>query len=83
MAVNTSLGEPAFVCQPSAGSFTALSAICTHQGCSVLWQQSAQHFQCPCHGARFGLDGSVQRGPARAPLQKLNVRRRGDRISTG
>lgn len=81
VAVNAPSGQPAFVCQASAGSFTALSAICTHQGCAVQWLQSAQHFQCPCHGARFALNGSVQRGPAGAPLQRLTIHRRDDRLS--
>ncbi len=51
--------------------FTALSLVCTHLGCTV--EPSANGFQCPCHGSRYGPQGEVQRGPSRRPLQALQV----------
>ena len=40
----------------------AISLICTHLGCIVKSQ--ADGFECPCHGSRFALDGSLKKGPA-------------------
>jgi Rieske Fe-S protein len=55
------------VTQPSAGSITVLTAVCTHQGCLVDTVSNGV-ISCPCHGSQFSLTGAVQAGPARAPL---------------
>ncbi len=66
--------EPAYLMQPKAGSFLAYSAVCTHQGCTVGFDQPSDEFACPCHGARFdGGTGDVVRGPARDPLRPITV----------
>jgi cytochrome b6-f complex iron-sulfur subunit len=44
----------------------AISLICTHLGCIV--KAVTEGFECPCHGSRFHLDGTVARGPAPSPL---------------
>jgi cytochrome b6-f complex iron-sulfur subunit len=53
----------------NAGTYVAVSDLCTHQGCAVNFSNSKKHLVCPCHGAEFGLDGSVVKGPASTPLQ--------------
>jgi len=40
----------------------AISTVCTHLGCIV--KSTTEGFECPCHGSRFTIDGSVARGPA-------------------
>jgi Rieske Fe-S protein len=56
------------VTQPTAGTFKAFTAVCTHQGCLVS-SISNGLILCPCHGSKFSIvDGSVQAGPAPAPL---------------
>ena len=44
--------------------FHVLSAVCTHLGCTVQWNQEKREFACPCHGSHFDADGSVLSGPA-------------------
>ncbi len=46
------------------GEFHAISAVCTHLGCTVQWKDDLKEFDCPCHGSRFHHDGSVIGGPA-------------------
>jgi len=42
----------------------AVSAICTHAGCTVGYNAAARTLDCPCHGARYDETGRVIRGPA-------------------
>lgn len=44
----------------------AVSLVCTHLGCIV--KGGVDGFECPCHGSRFRLDGSVTKGPAPTSL---------------
>jgi cytochrome b6-f complex iron-sulfur subunit len=57
------------VARVEEAKFVACSAICTHKGCQVVYEHSSKQFVCPCHKARYGLDGQVLRGPARLPLK--------------
>ena len=45
---------------------------CSHLGCSINFKQDARTFDCPCHGSRFHLDGTVLHGPAQNPLSHLS-----------
>jgi cytochrome b6-f complex iron-sulfur subunit len=47
-------------------SFRAVSAVCTHLGCTV--NLAGNGFHCPCHGSVFDQSGTVLGGPAPAPL---------------
>jgi cytochrome b6-f complex iron-sulfur subunit len=49
-------------------SFTALTATCTHEGCTITGFQSP-NYVCPCHGSMFTTSGSVAQGPAAQPLR--------------
>ena len=64
-------------------SFYAISASCTHLGCTVKYTKLNQpkhaeiggqvktvpfEFHCPCHGSKFYADGTNFAGPAPAPL---------------
>jgi Rieske Fe-S protein len=60
------------ITQPEAGSFTGLSAVCTHTGCIVNRVEGAT-LVCPCHGSRYGLDGSLEQGPAPRGLDSRPV----------
>lgn len=50
------------------GRLHELSARCTHLGCIVAFNRATRTWDCPCHGSRFALDGSVLEGPAVSPL---------------
>jgi Rieske Fe-S protein len=71
------------VTQPTAGTFKAFSAVCTHQGCLVAGV-SNNAIVCPCHGSTFSTsDGSVLGGPAPAPLAAVPVSVSGSQLTIG
>ncbi|MFD6160317.1 ubiquinol-cytochrome c reductase iron-sulfur subunit [Nocardia sp. NPDC060256] len=70
------------VTQPSAGTFVGLSATCTHAGCTVASVANGT-INCPCHGSKYKLDGSVSNGPATKALAAKTVRVVGDSVVTG
>ncbi len=49
-------------------SYKALSAVCTHLGCTPNWVEERRRFECPCHGSIFDEKGVVIAGPAPRPL---------------
>lgn len=57
--------EKLFVVRDKRG-FRALSAVCTHLGCTVSTKREGYH--CPCHGSLFAADGENLDGPAPRPL---------------
>lgn len=48
------------------------SAVCTHMGCIVRWNNAEQSWDCPCHGSRFDTKGEVIEGPALKALASLS-----------
>src|SRR5689334_7995203 len=58
--------------QPEAGRFEGLSAVCTHTGC-IVDKVADGLIECPCHGSRYHLDGTVAKGPAPRPLTSRPV----------
>jgi cytochrome b6-f complex iron-sulfur subunit len=66
-------GERAMLVHREDGQFVAYSVVCTHQGCVVLYRDG--ELVCPCHGSVFdpARGGAAVRGPAREPLQEVEV----------
>jgi cytochrome b6-f complex iron-sulfur subunit len=66
---------PALLSHTEAG-FTAVSLVCTHLGCTL--GETADGFNCACHGSQFTFDGTARRGPAEKPLDSLSVKQTAD-----
>ena len=69
--VQTSLGT-FLLARTAQETFTALTAVCTHEGCSITGFGNNQYV-CPCHGSRFTTTGSVANGPTTRALQQYTT----------
>ncbi|MEB3229651.1 MAG: ubiquinol-cytochrome c reductase iron-sulfur subunit [Leptolyngbyaceae bacterium] len=56
-----------------AAKVLAVNSLCTHQGCSVKWDDSGL-LVCPCHRSAFNVDGTVSKGPAEKPLNSFEAK---------
>jgi cytochrome b6-f complex iron-sulfur subunit len=45
--------------------------VCTHLGCIFAYDDTAQHFACPCHGSQFARNGDWIAGPAPRGLDRF------------
>lgn len=54
------------------GAECALSAVCTHLGGILQWNDREQSWDCPLHGSRFDPSGEVIEGPATKPLARID-----------
>lgn len=52
------------------GAEQAVSAVCTHLGGVLRWNDAESSWDCPLHGSRFDTDGSVLEGPATCGLRR-------------
>lgn len=65
--------EQIAVWRDEEGKLHALSANCTHKGCTVTWNNADRTWDCPCHGSVFERDGAVIHGPARERLPEREI----------
>jgi cytochrome b6-f complex iron-sulfur subunit len=72
--------KPAIVINTDQG-VKAYSAICTHLGCVVAYNDMVGAIQCPCHDGRFNpSSGAVISGPPPAPLPPITASVENDQI---
>jgi cytochrome b6-f complex iron-sulfur subunit len=61
--------KPVIIVSTKAAGLKAFSAICTHLGCVVAWDQHKNVIHCPCHEGIFNpTTGQVVSGPPPRPL---------------
>ena len=60
------------------GKLTACSAVCTHLGCLVHWDNAQNLIACPCHGAKYKQTGEIISGPQPLPLPVFKARVEGE-----
>ena len=68
--VQSSAGN-ALVSRTAQDTFTAVTAVCTHEGCPLGWNPEQRLIRCPCHGGAYDVSGQVVDGPPPAPLHRL------------
>ncbi|GIH76805.1 FAD-dependent oxidoreductase [Planobispora longispora] len=66
-------GKQCAVYRDDDGHIHAVSAVCTHLGCVVGFNDAERTWECPCHGSRFDVDGQVLQGPATEPLDRFEL----------
>ena len=63
-------GTQVLVARTAQDAFAAVTAICTHEACTINGVTGAT-FVCPCHGSRFSTSGAVLNGPATRALRQF------------
>jgi glycine/D-amino acid oxidase-like deaminating enzyme/nitrite reductase/ring-hydroxylating ferredoxin subunit len=64
-------GKKVAASRDERGRLIVRSAVCTHMGCIVKWNEAERTWDCPCHGSRFSARGDVLSGPAESPLSPV------------
>ena len=59
------------VSRDADGTLHSVSAVCTHLGCIVAWNNAELSWDCPCHASRFAPNGAVLHGPAVTDLKQM------------
>ena len=72
--------HPALLVRLGNGEYRAMSAVCTHMGCTVQYQPDTQQVWCPCHNGRYDLTGRNIQGPPPRPLLTYDVKVHGEEI---
>jgi cytochrome b6-f complex iron-sulfur subunit len=65
---------PAMLIHHEDGRWVALSAVCTHLGCTVQYEPQADRIHCACHGGVYNpYTGANVSGPPPKPLKLFKV----------
>jgi Rieske Fe-S protein len=72
--------RPGLLIMNSDGTYRALSATCTHLGCTVQYRSDLREVWCACHNGIYDLNGRNVSGPPPRPLDVFDVHVRGDEI---
>ena len=62
-----------FLVRLEDGGFIAMSLKCSHLGCSIVWDEKANEFICPCHSSKFDITGDVINPPAPRALDVYEI----------
>jgi cytochrome b6-f complex iron-sulfur subunit len=72
--------RPAILILTPDDKYHALSAVCTHLGCTVQYRPDLQEVWCPCHNGKYSVNGATISGPPPLPLEKFEVILKGNDI---
>jgi cytochrome b6-f complex iron-sulfur subunit len=72
--------RPALLLMTPEGEYRALSAVCTHLGCTVQYRNDLGEIWCACHNGLYDLNGRNISGPPPRPLEVFQIHVRGDEI---
>lgn len=70
--------DPIIVLRTGERTYAALSAVCTHRGCTV--EVAGDRLECPCHGSQYNREGTVLEGPAERALGRFTTTVDGARL---
>ena len=66
--------SPAMLIHHQDGRWIALTAVCTHLGCTVQYEPQADRIHCACHGGVYNAyTGANVSGPPPKPLKTFKV----------
>ena len=66
--------RPALLIHHEDGRWIAMTAVCTHLGCTVQYEPQADRIHCACHGGVYNpYTGSNVSGPPPKPLTLYKV----------
>lgn len=72
--------RPALLVHTANGEYRAMSATCTHLGCTVQYRSDVQQVWCACHNGFYDLNGRNIAGPPPRPLELFKVNVRGNEV---
>jgi cytochrome b6-f complex iron-sulfur subunit len=72
--------RPGLLIRTSDNQYRALSATCTHLGCTVQYRPDQGRIWCACHNGVFDLAGRNISGPPPRPLEVFEVHLRGEEL---
>ena len=61
-------GKKMGVYRNEQGELLVVSVKCPHLGCQLEWNPAEKSWDCPCHGSRFDVNGTLLNGPANSNL---------------
>jgi cytochrome b6-f complex iron-sulfur subunit len=72
--------RPGLLLLTPEGEYRALSAVCTHLGCTVQYKNDTHQIWCACHNGLYDLSGRNISGPPPRPLESFEVHVRGTEV---
>ncbi len=66
-------GTSVAIYKDESGKLYAVNPVCTHAKCVVGWNSAERTWDCPCHGARYDINGQVVTGPAHRGLEVIEL----------
>jgi cytochrome b6-f complex iron-sulfur subunit len=72
--------RPALLMMTADGQYHAVSAVCTHLGCTVQYRTDLHEVWCACHNGMYDVTGRNISGPPPRPLETFDVYIKEDQI---